>query len=100
MAAARGYDLDDCYAYSDSITDVPMLEAVGHPYAVNPDKALRRVCAERSWPVLTFTNAVPLRERLSGLRPSAPTTTFVVAGAVAGAAALAWFSRARRAARD
>ena len=42
LAASEGYDLDRCYAYSDSATDVPMLEAVGHPYAVNPDRALRR----------------------------------------------------------
>ena len=38
LAAAEGYDLARCYAYSDSATDLPMLEAVGHPYAVNPDR--------------------------------------------------------------
>ena len=43
IAAARGYRLADCRAYSDSITDLPLLEAVGHPTAVNPDRALRRV---------------------------------------------------------
>jgi len=43
LAAARGYDLDDCYGYSDSYTDVPMLESVGHPTAVNADRALRKV---------------------------------------------------------
>ena len=37
-----------------------MLEAVGHPYAVNADRALRKIAAERDWPVLTFSNAVPL----------------------------------------
>ena len=45
IAAARGYRLADCRAYSDSITDLPLLEAVGHPTAVNPDRALRRVAA-------------------------------------------------------
>jgi HAD superfamily hydrolase (TIGR01490 family) len=55
LAAERGYHLADCYAYSDSITDLPMLEAVGHPTAVNPDRALRRVAAQRGWPVLCFT---------------------------------------------
>jgi HAD superfamily hydrolase (TIGR01490 family) len=40
MAAERGYDLEQCFAYSDSITDAPMLELVGHPYVVNPDKEL------------------------------------------------------------
>ena len=42
LAAARGYRLADCRAYSDSITDLPLLEAVGHPTVVNPDRALRR----------------------------------------------------------
>src|SRR5205823_5714907 len=40
--------------YSDSHTDLPFLEAVGHPVAVNPDRALRRVAASRGWPVLEF----------------------------------------------
>ncbi len=55
LAADRGYDLADCYAYSDSITDLPMLEAVGHPTAVNPDRALRREAERRGWPIQTFT---------------------------------------------
>ena len=42
LAELRGYDLEECFAYSDSVTDVPMLEAVGHAYAVNPDKELRK----------------------------------------------------------
>jgi HAD superfamily hydrolase (TIGR01490 family) len=54
LAVERGYDLSDCFAYSDSATDLPMLEAVGHPHAVNPDRALRRVARERGWPVLAF----------------------------------------------
>ena len=54
LAAERGYSLADCYAYSDSVTDLPMLETVGHPHAVNPDRALRRIAQQRGWPVLTF----------------------------------------------
>lgn len=54
IAAERGYSLAACYAYSDSITDLPLLEAVGHPTATNPDKHLRAVAAERGWPVLDF----------------------------------------------
>jgi HAD superfamily hydrolase (TIGR01490 family) len=54
LADRRGYRLQDCYAYSDSVTDLPMLEAVGHPRAVNPDRALRRIARERQWPVLAF----------------------------------------------
>ncbi len=57
LAAERGYDLADCFAYSDSATDLPMLEAVGHPHAVNPDRELRRVARERGWPVLAFAAA-------------------------------------------
>ena len=54
VAAGNGYVLAACTAYSDSHTDLPFLEAVGHPVAVNPDRALRRIAAERSWPVLEF----------------------------------------------
>ena len=98
LAAERGYDLADSYAYSDSITDLPMLAAVGHPFVVNPDKGLRRAAGERGWPVLMFTNAVPLRERLSGLRPPQPVAGAAMVGAVAGLAVLAWYGRSRAAA--
>jgi HAD superfamily hydrolase (TIGR01490 family) len=54
LAEERGYDLARSTAYSDSHTDLPFLEAVGNPVAVNPDRALRRVAAERHWPVLRF----------------------------------------------
>jgi HAD superfamily hydrolase (TIGR01490 family) len=56
LAAREGYDLAACTAYSDSHTDLPFLETVGHPVAVNPDRALRRIAAERDWPVLEFKN--------------------------------------------
>jgi HAD superfamily hydrolase (TIGR01490 family) len=96
LAAEKGYDLAASYAYSDSVTDVPMLESVGHPYAVNPDRGLRKIAAERSWPVLTFSNAVPLRERLSGLRPEHPVTAVTVVGAGV-AAGLVWYTARRNA---
>ena len=54
VAERDGLDLAECTAYSDSHTDLPFLEAVGHPVAVNPDRALRRIAGERSWPVLEF----------------------------------------------
>ncbi|HEX9065743.1 MAG TPA: HAD family hydrolase [Streptosporangiaceae bacterium] len=63
LAGERGYDLGTCYAYSDSHTDLPMLEAVGYPHAVNPDRALRRVALARGWPVLTFASARVPRQR-------------------------------------
>jgi HAD superfamily hydrolase (TIGR01490 family) len=52
-----GHDLDASTAYSDGHTDLPLLEAVGHPVAVNPDRRLRRIAAERGWPVLRFRDA-------------------------------------------
>ena len=68
MAAEKGYPLADCYAYSDSITDLPMLEIVGHPVVVNPDRALLREAVTRTWPVLMFSNGVPVRRRIEHLR--------------------------------
>ena len=91
IAADAGWDLAGCWAYSDSVTDLPMLEAVGHPTAVNPDRGLRRIAAERGWPVLEFTRPVSLRSRFSAART--PVMTGVgVGAAVAG---LAWYARRR-----
>ncbi len=52
LAETRGYDLRACYAYSDSISDLPFLRAVGHPVAVNPDRELRAHAVEESWPIV------------------------------------------------
>src|SRR5438034_7412858 len=54
VAAAEGYDLAESYAYSDSESDLPMLRAVGHPVAVNPDAELSRVAREDGWEILRF----------------------------------------------
>ncbi|GAA2537774.1 HAD-IB family hydrolase [Mycolicibacterium diernhoferi] len=87
LAAREGYALEHCYAYSDSITDVPMLEAVGHPSVVNPDRALRKEAAARSWPVLTFSRPVSLRDRLPAPSGAAVATTVAVGlSALAGGA--------------
>jgi HAD superfamily hydrolase (TIGR01490 family) len=56
LAAAEGFDLAESTAYSDSYSDVPFLEAVGHPIAANPDRKLRRIAAERGWPVVRFAS--------------------------------------------
>ena len=48
-----------CKAYSDSFSDAPMLESVGHPIAVNPDRRLRRVALQRGWPIVDLRNDVP-----------------------------------------
>jgi HAD superfamily hydrolase (TIGR01490 family) len=63
VAAREGIDLASSYAYSDSATDVPMLEVVGHPVAVNADRELGRIAREREWETRTFSIQVPLRER-------------------------------------
>jgi HAD superfamily hydrolase (TIGR01490 family) len=80
IAADGGYRLEDCRAYSDSITDLPLLEAVGHPTVVNPDRALRREAVRRGWPILTFADPVALRSRF---RPSGQTAVVAGVGAVA-----------------
>ena len=54
LAQEKGFDLSQSYGYSDSESDLPMLRAVGHPVAVNPDKELARVAKEEGWQVLTF----------------------------------------------
>ncbi|MFN2560733.1 MAG: HAD family hydrolase [Jatrophihabitans sp.] len=96
LAEERGYDLAGCYAYSDSVTDVPMLEAVGHPFAVNADRGLRKIAVERGWSQLTFSNAVPLRERIAGMRPEHPVVSATVVGAGVAAAGLVWYTARRR----
>jgi HAD superfamily hydrolase (TIGR01490 family) len=68
VAEARGYDLADCYAYSDSITDLPMLMAVGHPTAVNPDRELRAAAEAMGWPTRFFASPVSIRDRLPHLQ--------------------------------
>lgn len=54
LSADRGYDLRLSYAYSDSVSDLPMLEMVGHPVAVNPDGPLENLAHQRGWPIVIF----------------------------------------------
>lgn len=51
FAAEQGLALKACYAYADHHTDVPFMEAVGHPVAVNPDRRLAQIARERGWPI-------------------------------------------------
>ncbi|MEC4014998.1 HAD family hydrolase [Streptomyces sp. H27-D2] len=99
LAESEGYDLARCYAYSDSVTDLPMLESVGHPHAVNPDRALRREALARGWPVLSFVRPVRLKQRAAGLSmPPRPVIVAVAAvGAAAATAGLVWYANRRRA---
>jgi HAD superfamily hydrolase (TIGR01490 family) len=91
-------DLSASYAYSDSITDLPMLEAVGHPVAVNPDRELAKQAREREWEVRFFQRPVRLRDRVP-VPPKGPTiavgSALLTAGA--GVAAYAIWRRAARA---
>ena len=54
VAEADNLDLSTSWAYSDSISDLPMLEAVGHPVVVNPDSALAKLASDRGWQVMRF----------------------------------------------
>lgn len=95
IAARDGIDLVASYAYSDSVTDIPMLETVGHPHAVNPDRELARVARDRAWPILTFRQPVRLRDRMP-VPPPGPTAAVGGAVALAGAAAVTvWMMRRR-----
>jgi HAD superfamily hydrolase (TIGR01490 family) len=101
LASSEGLDLADSYAYSDSESDLPMLRAVGHPVAVNPDAELARIAREEGWEVLRFDR---LGRRLKG-------AALVAGAAAAGGGATAvvvarsrrppppptpWWARARR----
>ncbi len=95
LAEQRGYDLAECYAYSDSITDVHMLQVVGHPAAVNPDRELRRVAAEHGWPVLTFVRPVALKSHFP-LPPAKPTLAALAVGGAVAAGSVLWANHRRR----
>lgn len=97
-ARERGLDLGASYAYSDSITDLAMLESVGYPMAINPDRELRQVAVERDWPVRHFQRRVALRQRLAQV-PRPPTELMAGAGAlgVAGAAFWWWYHHRQQA---
>lgn len=65
FADERGADLADCFAYSDSANDIPLLQAVGNPVAVNPDKRLAAHAVRAGWPVVEVA-LPPRRERSAG----------------------------------
>lgn len=95
LAEREGYPLEHCYAYSDSITDLPMLKTVGHPTAVNPDRGLRKEAIEHGWPVLMFSRPVSLRDRIPAPSGAAIATTAAV-GVSALAAGAITYSLLRR----
>jgi HAD superfamily hydrolase (TIGR01490 family) len=99
VADREGIDLGTSYAYSDSVTDLPMLEAVGNPVAVNPDRELRKEAEERDWQIRDFRHPVRLRHRLARVARPNPSIA-AVAAAAAIAAVFGWvYLRPRLAAR-
>jgi HAD superfamily hydrolase (TIGR01490 family) len=91
IAARDGFSLADCWAYSDSMTDLPMLEVVGHPVAVNPDRDLGRIASERGWDIRWFVEPVRLRDRVPMPSPRAAAVGGGVGAAVTAAAIAAWW---------
>jgi HAD superfamily hydrolase (TIGR01490 family) len=80
MAEAEDIDMDASYAYSDSLTDIPMLEIVGHPVVVNPDSDLASIAEERGWEIRRFESAVRMRDKLSSKAvPGAAVVTGITA---------------------
>jgi HAD superfamily hydrolase (TIGR01490 family) len=90
LAERVGIDLARSYAYTDSITDLPMLEAVGNPVAVNPDRDLRRAAEDRGWPVRDFHRPVRLRTRIADAVPKSTLSLAAGLSAAAIAAVLVW----------
>lgn len=91
LAEREGIDLSESYAYSDSVTDTPMMDIVGHPVAVNPEKELRRIAEERGWPIVEFTRPVSLGTRLRQPVPIISGATVVAA--LLGAIGMAMLKR-------
>jgi HAD superfamily hydrolase (TIGR01490 family) len=101
LAYESGIDLAASYAYTDSYTDLPMLEAVGHPVAVNPDRVLNRYAREHDFEILHFSQTVSLWSRVRDRLGAVPPRPAIAAsaGAVAlgvGAATAGWWLGSRR----
>jgi len=85
LARQQDYDLASSFAYSDSITDLPMLEAVGHAVVVNPSATLKAEARTRGWPVMRFVTPRPIKWRWVW-------TGLAWAGGVLTSAALTWLA--------
>jgi len=80
IADEMGYDLSRSYAYTDSAGDLPMLDAVGHPVAVNPDHMLETIAYHRGWPIVEFSRT---RKKVIKRTTAISGATLVAAGAYA-----------------
>jgi HAD superfamily hydrolase (TIGR01490 family) len=91
-AAEHDLDLSESFAYSDSVTDLPMMRAVGHPVAVNPDKDLEKAARAAGWEIRVFDKPVSMGERLAVYKKPAE-----ISGAAIGVGAVVlWLLNRRR----
>ena len=95
LAVHDDISLPNSFAYSDSATDLPMMEAVGHPVAVNPDRELREIAVARDWQILEFERPVTLRARINIPRSTQLISGAAVATGVATALTV-WAVKSRR----
>lgn len=95
LSEELGLDLDASFAYSDSVTDLPMLETVGNPVAVNPDKDLRKIAEERGWNIEWFRDPVSLRDRLHLSKPEMSVENGAATAAIILALVGLWWWRNR-----
>ena len=98
-AEAQNIDLSRSYAYSDSVTDLPMLREVGHPVAVNPDRELRREAEANGWQIRDFRRPVRMRTRFAGV-PRPPTPIAAAIAAAIAAIIVGWIFLRPRVGRD
>jgi len=98
-AGGHGIDLAQSYAYSDSITDAPMLELVGHAVAVNPDRLLGQLARTEGWEIRRFSRPVRLRDRFRDRFPSERPAIAISDGAIVialVAVGVGWWVGSRR----
>ncbi len=95
IAERENIDLSASYAYSDSYTDLPLLEAVGHPVVVNPDRVLLRLAKEKNWEIRNFVKPVRLSQRSKPVHKN-PLAILILALAGLGTAILIASKPARK----
>ncbi len=98
MSEKLNIDLENSYAYSDSVTDIPLLECVGKPIAVNPDRDLARIARERGWRIEKFTHPVTMWDRIPVKFFASPNVQIILGALIVGSvgAATLYFKLKRR----
>ena len=92
VAMRDGIDLEGSFAYTDSFTDMPMLELVGNPIAVNPEKELKEAAEANEWPILEFQRPVSLGNKV----PAPPPQAWIAVGAAVVTGAVVAFALSRK----